>query len=197
MQDPAELDHTSPSAVVSSDCRSSSVVYCVHVPLGNLVLLSEQDVWLQQAWNHRTSKKEWQCHCDSLDCNWHLCWCLSHWVVFLDVVSVLWQWLTHKVLVYSDGIMMNVQRISDGCFVTCWIKVIVSWFWIPFPCLLYPVSVCFNFPGYSSYDMSSVCSRHQFTSVTWQRAPCLLHLRLLNRGCSGLLSWYSNKRQTK
>lgn len=41
-----------------------------------------------------------------------LCWYLSWWVVILDVVLVLWLWLTHNACVYIDGILMNVQGIS-------------------------------------------------------------------------------------
>lgn len=90
MQDSAVLDvicHSNRVAPLKSFPVKVTLLFLIcaslcSCPLGNLVLASEQDIWLQRAWNHPTSENKsgvevllWRCVdvCPNELCYWMCC----------------------------------------------------------------------------------------------------------------------------
>lgn len=152
--------HISVSHVVST--RRDTVV----LHLWFVVFMSSgksSDVWLQQAWNHPSD--------------------IFMVAVILLTVDVCHDELYSWIHQHCDSlIIMNAQRIFDGCFMTCSMIVLCLDYGTRNMSLSYLlVSINFNFTGYSPFTSSSVnmtCPVCSLNNVTW--AFCTNVLQSLN-----------------
>ena len=105
----------------------------------------------------------------------------------VDVYHELYSWMWHQhcdspVSHCSDAIIMNAQRIFDGCFMTCSMIVLCLDYGTRNMSLSYLlVSINFNITGYSPFTSSSVnmtCPVCPLNNVTW--AFCKNILQSLN-----------------